>query len=115
MLLLCLWILVLAAMQETALRVGSLVSPRFIEYSPDDFDLTPYQVHQRQLAEQCAELQIPFLDLSPTIAREEARGRHLYWDYDDHPKAVGNSVVAQALFEAWSRLQGRGANPSAER
>lgn len=76
------------------------------EFSPDDFDLTQpaYQVHQRQLAEQCAALGIPFLDLSPALAEEEGRGNHLYWNYDDHLRARGNHVVAKALFAAWKGL-----------
>jgi lysophospholipase L1-like esterase len=77
------------------------------EFSPDDFDLTQpaYQAHQRQLAEQCASLGVPFLDLSESLAEEEARGNHAYWDYDDHLRAGGNRVVAGALFEAWKILQ----------
>lgn len=77
------------------------------EFSPDDFDMTQpeYQGHQRQLAEQCREQGIPFVDLSAAVAAEEGRGNHLYWQYDDHLNAAGNGVVAGALLAAWDSLR----------
>lgn len=87
------------------------------EFSADDFDLTrpEYQLYQKQLVEQCAELGIPFLDLSGVIAEEENRGHHLYWQYDDHLTAVGNRVIAEALYEFWSRLHPGAAAPGERR
>lgn len=73
------------------------------EYSrglPENVDLTqpPYQLHRRLLRDQCAELALPFLDVTELIRREEDAGRHLYFGYDDHLTGKGSSFVGAAVF-----------------
>ncbi|HEY3663675.1 MAG TPA: hypothetical protein VGL24_11025, partial [Chthoniobacterales bacterium] len=43
-----------------------------------------FQIHQESLHKSCAELGIPFLDLTPLFRRAEGDGEHLYWDFDEH-------------------------------
>jgi hypothetical protein len=62
--------------------------------------------YQRQAAElglACRGLDIPFLDLTPLVRREEDAGRHLYWDYDNHMREAGYAFVGQALAGWWMR------------
>ncbi len=65
-----------------------------------------YRRHRRELARDCRAAGVPFLDLTPLLRREEARGQHLYWDYDDHMRAGGYALVGQALFDGWVRGRG---------
>jgi len=62
-----------------------------------------YGRHRRELARDCRAADVPFLDLTPLLRREEALGHRLYWDYDDHMRAGGYALVGQALFEGWER------------
>jgi hypothetical protein len=71
--------------------VPSLIAPR-------------YQVHSAIVAREAALLGIPFLDLSPLLRDEEARGSHMYWDYDEHMRPAGYAFVAHALYD-WSTNQ----------
>ncbi len=43
-----------------------------------------FQIHQESLRRSCAELAIPFLDLTPLLRHAEEAGEHLYWDFDEH-------------------------------
>jgi lysophospholipase L1-like esterase len=61
-----------------------------------------FQRHRRELARDCRAAGVPFLDLTPLLRREEARGTRLYWDYDDHMRADGYALVGRALFEWWA-------------
>jgi lysophospholipase L1-like esterase len=63
-----------------------------------------YQRHRRDLARDCRAARVPFLDLTPLLRREEARGHRLYWDYDDHMRARGYALVGEALFAWWDRV-----------
>ncbi len=71
-----------------------------------DLGRSEYQRHRRELARDCRAAGVPFLDLTPLLRREEARGQHLYWDYDDHMRARGYALVGQALFDAWVHAPG---------
>jgi hypothetical protein len=64
-----------------------------------------FQRHRRELARDCRAAGVPFLDLTPLLRREEARGLRLYWDYDDHMRARGYALVGQALYERWAQRQ----------
>lgn len=70
----------------------------------DSYDLTTeeYQGHRKTLAEQCKSLGIPFLDLYALIKREEDKGNHLHWDYDDHMRPAGYKLLGDALFNWWN-------------
>lgn len=47
-----------------------------------------YQIHQESLRRSCAELAIPFLDLTPLLRAAEDKGEHLYWNYDEHMRGA---------------------------
>jgi hypothetical protein len=67
-----------------------------------------FQVQARQLGSGCAELGIPFLDLTPVLQRVEATGVRLYWAYDSHMNAEGYRVVGEQLFSWWQAGRGGG-------
>lgn len=71
----------------------------------ESFDLTQpkYQLHQQVLAKQCEDFGVPFIDLTPLLQAQEARGNHLYWNYDDHFNAKGYQLVGEYLWQAWSQ------------
>ncbi len=73
------------AAQYSSHDAPSLVAPEF-------------QVHAALVAREAAQLGIPFLDLTPVLRAEEARGNHLYWDYDEHMRPEGYARVARALL-----------------
>jgi lysophospholipase L1-like esterase len=86
------------------------VTTRYVEYArtycltcPPDTNLTgpQYRLHAAQLARACEELGLPFLDLTPLIEEEEARGTPLYWDYDDHMRGRGYRFVGEAVYDRW--------------
>lgn len=74
-----------------------------------DMTTPAFQRHRDELAVQCAELDIPFVDCTPWILREESVGHHLYWDYDDHLRPEGYDLLGRKLFRAWTQLPGTGA------
>ena len=61
-----------------------------------------YQVQARLLAESCAALGLPFLDLTPALREREAQGERLYWEYDDHMRAAGYRLTAEAIVSWWA-------------
>jgi hypothetical protein len=60
-----------------------------------------YQRQAAAVGEVCRSLDVPFVDLTPLLRREEAAGRRLYWDYDNHMRAAGYAFVARVLAERW--------------
>lgn len=58
-----------------------------------------YQVNAAHIAQVSNRLGIPFLDLTPLLREREARGEHLYWDYDLHFRPAGYAFVANALYD----------------
>jgi lysophospholipase L1-like esterase len=60
-----------------------------------------YQVHSQALAKSCAELHVPFLDLTPLLRKAEARGEHLYWNFDDHMRGSSYLRIG-ATIEQWA-------------
>ncbi len=62
-----------------------------------------YQTQRSSLARQCQRVGVPFLDLTPVVAAEEAAGKHLYWDYDDHMRGEGYLLLGQTIFEEWTK------------
>jgi len=71
----------------------------------DIFDLTQekYQRHQQMIKKQCEQYNIDFIDLSTTIKNEEAKGNHLYWNYDQHMRAKGYQLVGEHIWEHYSK------------
>lgn len=70
---------------------------------PDSMDLTTpeYNIHQKELKRACDALNIQFIDLTEIIKKEEDKGNHLYWGYDDHMRAKGYQLVSETLFREW--------------
>jgi hypothetical protein len=55
------------------------------------------RVAARNLARDCLALRIPFMDTTDAIRNEEAAGRHLYWNHDEHMRPEGDAFVAGEL------------------
>ena len=68
---------------------------------PDSLRGPEYQLHARLVAAACADLGLPFLDLTPLLRAEEDAGHHLYWDYDIHLRPEGYRFVGRTLFDWW--------------
>jgi len=60
-----------------------------------------FQEHARYLGRSCADLGVPFLDLTPGLRRLEAGGPALYWNYDDHLRGRGYRAAAELIFDWW--------------
>ena len=56
-----------------------------------------FQQHQQVLAQQCAQQGVSFIDLTPTLRAEEAKGNHLFWNYDEHMKGKGYLLIGKTL------------------
>ncbi len=71
-----------------------------LQLCPDSLDLTQatYQQHAQSLANVCADMTWPFLDLTPVVKSYEERGQRLYWNYDDHMRKKGYQIVGEALY-----------------
>jgi lysophospholipase L1-like esterase len=66
----------------------------------DEWNLTSneYDIHRMQLAQDCSVLGIHLIDLHNAILKEEENGNHLYWNYDDHFKEAGYSLMANEIY-----------------
>lgn len=55
---------------------------------PDGVGLTDdvYKSQTRALEKSCKDLAVPFIDLTGYIEKEEQKGNHQYYDYDEHMK-----------------------------
>ncbi|MFZ5892339.1 MAG: hypothetical protein ACOY0T_14870 [Myxococcota bacterium] len=62
-----------------------------------------YQIHAAALASACSQLSIEYVDLSPALRAEEAKGQHLYWNYDNHMRPAGYAFIGRSLWEAYAR------------
>ena len=71
---------------------------------PESLDLTQdqYQIHRDILSKNCADLGIPFYDLTPEFIEEEAKQNHLYWNYDDHMKGKAYLMAGEKIFKWWN-------------
>jgi hypothetical protein len=63
-----------------------------------------YQVHAASVRRTCEDLDIPFLDLTPILRREEQSGHRLYWNYDEHMRGEGYLLVGEVLARWWRSL-----------
>jgi hypothetical protein len=60
-----------------------------------------YQQHARDIARACAELGVPFLDLSDGLRAAEDSGQRHYWPYDGHMTPAGYAHVGAELYRWW--------------
>lgn len=106
------------AEQNVALKVfyipsRSQVSNHYFQFEkasclqncPDSMDLTTpvYHVHRNQLKHECAKRGFAFHDLTPVVQAEEAKGNHLYWNYDDHMRGKGYMLLGEAIWTDWNK------------
>ncbi|MEO6789300.1 MAG: SGNH/GDSL hydrolase family protein [Chthoniobacteraceae bacterium] len=77
----------------SANQVSDAYLPYRSEYAEDKHPASlmdeRYQLHARLLKAPCAQLGIPFLDMTPQLREQESAGRRLYWNYDPHMKGSG--------------------------
>ena len=73
-------------------------------HCPESMDLTQpaYQIHREIVARNCGDLGIPFYDLTPEFIQEEAKGNHLYWNYDDHMRGSSYMMAGAKMFNWWN-------------
>jgi lysophospholipase L1-like esterase len=71
----------------------------------DTMNLTTdeYQLHQKVLAEECAKSKIQFIDLTDIIKTKEAKGEHLFWNYDSHMKGKGYLLLGETIWKEWKK------------
>ena len=67
-----------------------------------DLTLPEFQSHARQLAQDCKELDIDFVDTTPFLQEADSDENRLYWDYDTHMRGAGYMLVGQILYDHFS-------------
>ena len=60
-----------------------------------------YEVQAHHLGELTTRLSIPFLVLTAALRQQEAKDRHMYWEYDAHMRAKGYAFCAEQIFQWW--------------
>lgn len=72
---------------------------------PADMDLTKeeYQQHQQVIAQQCEQFGLTFLDMTSWVRDEEAKGRRLFWNYDEHMKGFAYLELGRAIANDWNQ------------
>ncbi len=96
-------------MRVVYLPFSTQVSDRYLAFEqkyathpgPDSLLGPEFQIHRQTLKVNCAALAIPFLDLTPLFRAAEAKGEHLYWDYDEHLRGASYLRVGATIFQ-WS-------------
>lgn len=73
---------------------------------PDSIELTApaYHLHRQVIAAQCKQLNVPFIDLTPTLKKIETQGERLYWNFDQHMKRKGYMLAGKTIWEKWKQL-----------
>ena len=64
-----------------------------------------YQTQRQSLARQCQLAGVPFLDLTPVVRAEEDASNHLFWDYDDHMRGEGYTLIGREIFGVWNEAE----------
>jgi hypothetical protein len=78
---------------------------RFSEKVSGSIRSASYQTHAASLGRRCAELGIPFLDLTPALRQQEDRGIRMYWDHDAHLRGRGYVFVGETVHAWWHALR----------
>lgn len=58
-----------------------------------------YQQPARDTAQICAQLRVPFLDLTTPLRQEESAGQRRYWNYDNHPRGSCYMNVGHLIYQ----------------
>jgi hypothetical protein len=86
------------------MQVSNRYLPAIARYSPPGSAVSllgpEYQRHARELAETCAQLDLPFLDLTPALRERDAEAAS-YWSYDDHMLPAGYREAAARIHDWW--------------
>jgi lysophospholipase L1-like esterase len=98
-----------ATLHVVYLPTKSQVSDRYLaaqaEFSPPGSATSllgeAFGLHARLLAQSCAALDLPCLDLTPALRARDAAGPPLYWSYDDHMRPDGYRAVAEQIYGWW--------------
>jgi hypothetical protein len=61
-----------------------------------------HQLHARLLKSACAQLHIPFLDVTPPLREREASGERLYWNYDPHLRGASYLMLGEVIYQWFS-------------
>lgn len=56
-----------------------------------------YKMQAIQIKAMCDRLNIPFVDTTPALVAEEAKGQPQFWAYDSHPRPEGYSTIAKQI------------------
>lgn len=64
-----------------------------------------YHRQSKEVADICERLNIPFLDFTPFLREEEAKGRHWYCDYDNHMRGPQYLRIGRMIQEWVSRRE----------
>ncbi len=69
-------------------------------FPAENFDLTTseYNQHQIAIAQQCLRFKVPFLDLTQVVKKEEDKGNHLFWNYDEHMRPKGYKLIGERIY-----------------
>lgn len=107
-----LWVTYLPSMNQVS--DAYLPAQRRISAPIDEPTLTTprFQQHARDTAAACADLGIPFLDLTPALSAAESGGARLYWPYDGHMNRDGYRFVGRELWAWWQRESADGTGRS---
>ncbi len=65
-----------------------------------DMRSNKYQIHRKQLAEDCDSLNLQCVDLTALVTSSEMEGNHLYWNYDTHMRGHGYMLMGTAIYKA---------------
>lgn len=70
-----------------------------------DFRQPKYHVQRDLLTRDCRDLGLPLLDFTEYVYHQEAAGRHLYWQYEDHMRGRGYIELGQQVAYAWQEAE----------
>ncbi len=92
----------------SANQVSDAYLPFRSEYSenkhPESLMDERYHLHARLLKSACAQLKIPFLDVTPQLREREAAGGRVYWNYDPHMRGASYLMLGELLYEWFSSI-----------
>jgi hypothetical protein len=87
----------------SANQVSDAYLPFRSEYSenkhPESLMGERHQLHARLLKSACAQLNIPFLDVTLPLREREAAGERLYWNYDPHMRGASYLMLGELIYQ----------------
>lgn len=85
------------------------VSDHYLEYvkqydenkQPASLMADAYQIHAVPLRAECERLGVPYLDMTEVLRQQEAKGKRMYWNYDEHMKASAYLMTGERIYSLW--------------